>query len=100
MRQVVEYQSVVMFDLINAAFEEDLSNIAEQRNTIFAVITVFLVVLSITAWFSLLHELREANNRFKKVLQCLPAHVVLQSFLLRLFLMGNSKSSLRALTNV
>jgi len=75
-----------------------MEKISEMKNTKILIIIVFsigLLVVSALIWLYILKVIREVNNDFKKVLQCLPSNLVLSSYLLKRFLQDSSNGLLK-----
>jgi len=81
-------------ELLSGELDNHLESVRKERNLIFGLFTGYLIVLSILAWKTLLNKLREANNEFKRVLEVLPAEIVLSNFLLKSFLIKTSLGTL------
>ena len=89
-KRVLSGGSTTIASIIDSDFEDHLVSYRSRRNMFFAILSVVLLVVFLLVWFTVLRQLKEVHNQFKKVLQTLPSNLILSSFLLKTFLMKSS----------
>ena len=85
--------------ILETDFDNKMEEARQERNYVLAGFSGVLFILCILGWVYVFHRLKEANNKFKRVLKTLPAHLVLSSFILKSFLIKTSKGALDFVKN-
>ena len=89
---LIAAQAQYMVTIINSNITQSISEANYQRNLIFTVSLVGLIVVSLLVWFQILSKLREIHNNLKKVLQMLPLRLILSSTMLKIYLKKTSRN--------
>ena len=90
LKRILTMEIAIISSTVSKTLEDYIKNGNNQRNLVFVVCSICLLILLCLVWVYILKRLSEADNQFKKVLRMLPGDLVFSSFLLKSFLMKTS----------
>ena len=99
-KRVLSGQSSLLSETIDSKIEKYMEDARSNRTGIFIGFIIALLIIMTFSWTLILDQIKEANNRFKKILQIFPAEIVFSSFLLKTFLHNSSNGSLNSIKNL
>ena len=91
---VITYQADLLFETSNHIVETHNKDADMQRKLNLVIFMCPLAVIALCNWFFSLQRLTEKHDKIKKVLQTLPADLVLDNFMLKSFISKNSRGAL------
>ena len=80
-------------------FEKQIEKSQRQNNLLNALLYVFIVVICIGLYFSLLKKIGESDNEFKEVLRVFPSSLIFSNFILKSYLRKTSPGVLNHIIN-
>jgi len=86
-------------NILTTNYQNTLDSGYKNNNINVALISVILCVGCLIIHLSVIKTLREAENRFKNILQTLPSGISLSNFLLKAYLLRTSADALSSVKN-
>ena len=83
--------SFLITDILDKDIEGFVSSTKQKGNDILLAFILALVVNFVLIWIFVINKIANSYNQFKKVLQTLPAELILSSFLLKSFIVKTSQ---------
>ena len=96
---VLQGESNLISTMINNYYDQSLEEANTKSSLIFGITCGITVLVGLLAWLGVVREVREVDNRFKKVLQTLPPNLILSNFVLKAYLLKTCKGTLDFVRN-